>query len=106
VLGPDVLRMTFGEEFAVTSTEAAVLAVSGVLLALAVHLTVALVAIDHHRRGAEGWLVAVVATLLVLLLPTEGSGRLLWAAIAGPAAGICYLGAAWARAVERREQES
>jgi O-antigen/teichoic acid export membrane protein len=105
MLGPDVLRLTFGEDFVVTSIEAACLAVSAVLLALAAHLTVALVAIDLHRRGTEGWLVAVVATLAVLVLPIAGQERLLWAALAGPSAAIVYLSAAWARAVQRGEHD-
>ena len=55
----------------VSNTQAAGLALSAVVLAYAVHLSVALVALDHHRRGTEGWLVAVVATLFALVLPLD-----------------------------------
>ena len=105
-MGPAVLRLTFGDSFDVSAVEASVLALSAVLLALAAHLTVALVAIVRHRRGSEGWLAAVVATLLTLLLPIDGSDRLLWAALVGPTVGLVYLTIALATTMRRRGREA
>ena len=106
VIGPALLRVSFGDAYVVSNTQAAGLALSAVVLAYAVHLSVALIALDHHRRGTEGWMVAVVATLFLLVLPLDGTDRLLLAAVAGPLLGVAYLNVAWVRVADRAEAKS
>lgn len=94
--GPWLLTMTFGDSFVVRPVHAAILVFSAVLLALATHLNLAFIAADRHRKGTEGWLVALAATVVVLLLPIGQPERLMWAALTGPAAGIVSMVRAWA----------
>ena len=105
-LGPALLRVSFGDSYVVSHTQAAGLALSAVVLAYAVHLSVALVALDQHRRGTEGWLIAVLATLLALVLPVNDDARLLLAAVGGPLLGVAYLSIAWVGVVNRMGSES
>ena len=105
-LGPALLRVSFGDSYVVSHTQAAGLALSAVVLAYAVHLSVALVALDQHRRGTKGRLIAVLATLLALVLPVNDDARLLLAAVGGPLLGVAYLSIAWVGVVNRMGSES
>jgi O-antigen/teichoic acid export membrane protein len=97
VAGPWLLSMTFGSSFHIGSVHAAVLVFSAVLLALATHLNLAIIAVDRHRKATEGWLLAVATTVSVLLLPFGLTERLMWAAVLGPVAGLALMLWAWAR---------
>jgi len=103
VLGPALLRASFGDSYTVSEAQAAGLALSAAVLAYVVHLSAALVAVDQHRRGTEGWLVAVLATVILLVAPIDGTSRLMLAAVVGPLVGAVYMAIAWDRAIRRTD---
>jgi hypothetical protein len=89
-IGPELLRVTFGNGFDVTRVQAAGLVVSAVLLAMATLASLAFVAVAAHRLVLAGWILAIGATLLVLALPLDEGTRVVWAAIVGPFAAVAW----------------
>ena len=61
VLGPPVVRIAFGEDFALRSRDFALLAGASSVYLLALTLAQALIALEFQARVALGWLAGVVA---------------------------------------------
>ena len=65
VLGPFLIRLLFGEEFALDRVDLGLLALSSAAFMLAVALGQALIALEGQSRVAVGWLVGVIGFLAV-----------------------------------------
>lgn len=88
--GPGLLRVTFGTGFDVEGWQAATLVLSSMLLSMATVSSLALLAVAAHRSVVGSWVLAVVATLLVLALPIQQDRGLLLAAVIGPIAALAW----------------
>jgi O-antigen/teichoic acid export membrane protein len=71
VLGPFVVETVFGEDFAVTGRDMALLALSSGLMMAALALAQGLIAIGGQGPSALGWLAGVVVFPIVLLFGDE-----------------------------------
>ena len=65
LLGPFLVRLLFGEEFALDRVDLGLLALSSAAFMLAVALGQALIALEGQSRVAVGWLVGVIGFLAV-----------------------------------------
>lgn len=82
--GPLALRAIFGPGFDVTRADAAALTASSMLLVMATHGALALVATDRHAQTVQGWGLGVLATIGVLAIPWEVETRVVVASLLGP----------------------
>ncbi len=82
-LGPAVVRLAFGDEFALGRGDLATLAAGAGWFMVATVLAHALVAMSGHRRVAVGWAVGVAVAGVVVVLGQD----LVWRVESGFAAG-------------------
>ncbi len=68
VLGPTVVRIAFGADFALGSRDLAVLAAASCIYLLALTLCQALIALREQPRVALGWGIGIFALAVVTLL--------------------------------------
>ncbi len=68
VLGPTVVRLAFGADFALGRRDLAVLAAASCIYLLALTLCQALIALRQQPRVAYGWGIGIVALAVVTLL--------------------------------------
>jgi O-antigen/teichoic acid export membrane protein len=69
LLGPEVLRLLFGPDFALPRADLAWLAVSTAVYMLALTFQPAVIALDEHRANALAWLAGLAAFVACLALP-------------------------------------
>lgn len=100
-VGPWLLRLILGREFALSTLTAAWLAVGSAGLVLMVVLGLALLALDRHAAAALGWVAALVAALLLLAAAPTTAAAIVLAASASPWVGVCVHLVAAARAAAR-----
>ena len=91
-LGGPLLRLSMGAEFEVTRTEAVVLVLSAGLIALLMISSLTFLAMDRHGVVITGWGVALVASVVVLLLPMELNDRVLVSVLVGPGLSVVIHG--------------
>jgi type IV secretory pathway TrbL component len=68
VLGPTVVRIAFGADFALDSRDLALLAAASCIYLLGLTLSQALIALRLQPRVAIGWGVCVLALIIVTIL--------------------------------------
>lgn len=85
---PWLIRMTFGDDFKLSSAEAGLVGMSAVLLAAMVLVGTLLVAVRDDAPVLVGWIAAVVTTIAVLSLPLAADARITAALVAGPIVGV------------------
>lgn len=68
LLGPAVVRIAFGDDFALASRDLAVLAAASCIYLLALTLCQALIALREQPRVAYGWGIGIAALAVVTLL--------------------------------------
>ena len=93
VLGPPVVGIAFGEDFALGSRDFALLAAGSSIYLLALTLAQALIALEFQARVALGWLVGVVAFVLGIALVGGIPFRIEVGFLAGTVAATVAMGA-------------
>jgi O-antigen/teichoic acid export membrane protein len=94
VFGPWLLRSAFGPEYLADGALLAWLTAAAVAIALLTLTGAATVAAALHRAYSLGWVLATVASALLLLLPLSLESRTVIALLCGPVIGIAvHLGA-------------
>lgn len=94
LLGPWLLRVGFGADYALGGALLAWLTAGAVSIALLTLTGAATVAAALHRAYAAGWVGATVAATLLLALPLDLQTRSVAALLCGPLVGMCvHLGA-------------
>ncbi|MGP4054544.1 hypothetical protein ACTWP6_06920 [Mycobacterium sp. 4D054] len=92
--GPWLLREAFGPRYHADGSLLAWLTAAAVAIALLTLTGAATVAAALHRAYAAGWVIATVASALLLLLPLDLEVRTVVALLCGPLLGIAvHLGA-------------
>jgi O-antigen/teichoic acid export membrane protein len=92
--GPWLLRAGFGPDYRADGALLAWLTAAAVAIALLTLTGAAVVAAALHRAYSFGWVVATVASTLLLLLPVELQTRTVIALLCGPLVGMAvHLGA-------------
>jgi hypothetical protein len=90
-VGPRVLRVAFGSEFAVSGLLMSGLTGGAVLMMLLTITGISLVVVSHHAGSIRGWFFALGITGLTLALPIPSlESRVCTAMIVGPALGVCW----------------
>jgi O-antigen/teichoic acid export membrane protein len=93
LLGPTVVRIAFGAEFALGSTDLAMLAAASSIYLLALTFAQALIALQHQARVALGWAVGVVALVSGTFLSTDLVERVELGYLLGSIAATVAMGA-------------
>jgi O-antigen/teichoic acid export membrane protein len=88
VVGPWLLRVAFGPQYQASSTLLAWLTAAAVAIAMLTLTGAAAVAARLHRAYSLGWVIATVASALLLLLPLPLQSRTVIALLCGPLVGI------------------
>lgn len=88
LFGPWLLREAFGAQYQADGALLAWLTAAAVAIALLTLTGAATVAAALHRAYAAGWVIATVASALLLLLPLELEVRTVLALLCGPFFGI------------------
>ena len=88
VVGPWLLRVTFGAQYDAPGTLLAWLTAAAVAIAMLTLTGAATVAAALHRAYSLGWVGATVASGLLLLLPSALETRTVVALLCGPLVGI------------------
>jgi O-antigen/teichoic acid export membrane protein len=88
VMGPWLLRAAFGQQYQASSTLLAWLTAAAVAIAMLTLTGAAAVAARLHRAYSLGWVIATVASALLLLLPLPLQSRTVIALLCGPLVGI------------------
>ncbi|UXA17642.1 hypothetical protein [Mycobacterium sp. SMC-4] len=88
LFGPWLLREAFGAQYVAEGTLLAWLTGAAVAIALLTLTGAATVAAALHRAYAAGWVIATVASTLLLLLPLDLQVRTVVALLCGPLLGI------------------
>ncbi|ORV88005.1 hypothetical protein AWC12_15930 [Mycolicibacterium iranicum] len=86
--GPWLLREAFGAQYVADGALLGWLTAAAVVIALLTLTGAATVAAALHRAYASGWVIATVASTLLLLLPLDLEMRTVVALLCGPLAGI------------------
>ncbi|MGZ6978346.1 MAG: lipopolysaccharide biosynthesis protein [Acidimicrobiia bacterium] len=68
LLGPTVVRLAFGADFALDRRDLAVLAAASCIYLLGLTLSQALIALKHQARVAVGWGIGIVTLAIVTIL--------------------------------------
>jgi O-antigen/teichoic acid export membrane protein len=68
LLGPWAVRTFFGSDFQLDARDMALLGLGSAVYMLALTLGQALIALEHHRRYALGWVVGVVVFLVAVVV--------------------------------------
>jgi len=97
LIGPWLLRVVFGAEYATGSALLAWLTAGAVSIALLTLTGAGTVAAALHRSYSVGWVGATAASALLLTLPLELPTRTVVALLCGPLVGIAVHLAALAR---------
>ena len=96
VFGPWLLREAFGAQYQADGALLAWLTAAAVAIAVLTLTGAATVAAALHRAYASGWVIATVASTLLLLLPLDLEVRTVLALLCGPFFGIgVHLVALW-----------
>jgi O-antigen/teichoic acid export membrane protein len=88
VVGPWLLRVAFGPQYQASSTLLAWLTAAAVAIAMLTLTGAAAVAARLHRAYSLGWVIATLASALLLLLPLPLQSRTVIALLCGPLVGI------------------
>jgi O-antigen/teichoic acid export membrane protein len=88
VLGPWLLQAAFGAEYRADGGLLAWLTTAAIAIALLTLTGAATVAAALHRAYSAGWVGATIASMLLLLLPTDLQTRTVIALLCGPLAGM------------------
>jgi len=88
LVGPWLLREAFGPQYQADGALLAWLTAAAVAIALLTLTGAATVAAALHRAYASGWVIATVASALLLLLPLDLEARTVVALLCGPLIGI------------------
>jgi hypothetical protein len=88
LFGPWLLREGFGPQYLADGALLAWLTAAAVAIALLTLTGAATVAAALHRAYAAGWVIATVASALLLLLPLDLEVRTVLALLCGPVFGI------------------
>jgi len=98
LVGPWLIRVAFGAEYAPPGSLLAWLTAGAVAIALLTLTGAATVAAAQHRAYSIGWVGATVASTALLSLPLDLEDRTVVALLCGPLVGIAVHLAALARA--------
>jgi O-antigen/teichoic acid export membrane protein len=71
MLGPWAVRTFFGSDYQLGVRDMALLALGASIYMLALTLSQALIALEHHGRAALGWVIGVAAFLLTVLVGSD-----------------------------------
>jgi hypothetical protein len=88
VVGPWLLRVAFGPQYQASSALLAWLTAAAVSIAMLTLTGAAAVAAALHRAYSLGWVIATVASGMLLLLPLSLQTRTVVGLLCGPLAGI------------------
>lgn len=89
LIGPPILTMITGRSSAIDGGTVAVLVASSALVGALCATAAALLARGRHLGYSLGWVLAAVATVVVLLLPLDLLSRVGLALVIGPVVGLC-----------------
>ncbi|MFG2002432.1 lipopolysaccharide biosynthesis protein [Spirillospora sp. NPDC048911] len=92
-LGPQVLRLAFGAEFALGRLDIVVLAAATGFYMIAQVFQSGVVALERHRDNALGWAAALAVFALACLIPVSALHRVELALVSSCAVAACLLGA-------------
>ncbi len=98
VVGPALLELLFGTDYRLTGTTLAGLTVAATALALLTLSGSAVLALGRHARYAQGWMIATVVSVALLLLPLPLSDRAVLSLVVGPVIGLAFHGGVLTRA--------
>jgi O-antigen/teichoic acid export membrane protein len=87
LLGPELLRVVFGDEFRATRVLLVGLCVAAAAVAVLTLTGWAALAAGRHGSYLWGWVAALVGTVLLLLLPMDLESRSVLALVGGPTMG-------------------
>ncbi|GAA2623824.1 hypothetical protein SMC26_25770 [Actinomadura fulvescens] len=90
-LGPQVLRLAFGAEFALGRADLVVLAAATGLYMIALVFQSGVVALERHRDNAVGWAAALAVFVLCCLIPVSALHRVELALVSSCAVAACLL---------------
>jgi len=93
VLGPTVVRIGWGEDFVLGSTDMALLAAASCIYLLAVTLASALIALEYPNRVTAGWFCGVGALVAAVAIGTDTLMRVEVGFLAGAIAASVAMGA-------------
>jgi O-antigen/teichoic acid export membrane protein len=71
MLGPWAVRTFFGSDYQLGVRDMALLALGASIYMLALTLSQALIALEHHGRAAVGWVIGITAFLLTVLVGSD-----------------------------------
>ncbi len=92
LIGPWLLTAVFGADFRLSGAALAAFTLGATTLALLTVTGAATIAVGAHRWYAAGWWVATLASIGLLLLPTDVTVRVAIALLGGPVVGMAVHG--------------
>jgi len=90
LVGPAILQLLFGPAYRLDARTLAGLTIAATVLALLTLSGSAVVALGMHGHYAIGWVLATVASVLLLLLPLPLADRAVISLVVGPLVGLAY----------------
>jgi O-antigen/teichoic acid export membrane protein len=93
IVGPPLMQKIFGANLALGPRDLALLTAASILIMAAICLDQALVALNGHSRMAFGWLVALVAFVVVTALGSDVFLRVELGLLAGSVAALVWMAA-------------
>ncbi len=110
LVGPAVVRLAFGADFALGSADLAMLAAGSGLFMVATVAAHGVIALEGHRAVARGWIAGVVIALVCLAVAADLRWRVEVAMVAGTLASAAahgaVLGGRWRRWAPDRVTDS
>jgi O-antigen/teichoic acid export membrane protein len=88
VAGPLLLRLLYGDAYVIGPVLIAVLVVGAGLITMQTMSGSAVLALNHHRLFAAGWVVATAVAVAMLSLELSVGVRSAWALTTGPLTGL------------------
>jgi O-antigen/teichoic acid export membrane protein len=88
LLGPWAVRTFFGSDYQLGVRDMALLALGASIYMLALTLSQALIALEHHGRAAVGWVIGVAVFVVAVLVGSDVLLRAELAYVAGSAATL------------------
>jgi len=88
VAGPLLLRLLYGDAYVIGPVLIAVLVVGAGLITMQTMSGSAVLALNHHRLFAAGWVVATAVAVAMLSLELSVGVRCAWALTTGPLTGL------------------